>query len=61
MTVKVFRVETNGSSVAQATGKAGKREVTFAGEPRMLIEIGEEIERTNRPVEVEIEAWQILG
>jgi hypothetical protein len=61
--VKVFHVETDGSTIAQAMATVGrtKRKLEFAGEPRMLAEIGAEIERTGRPVKVEIEAWQILG
>lgn len=63
MIVKVVSVETNGGAIAQAEAHVGraKRTIDFVGEPRMLAEIGAEIARTGKPVEAEIETWQILG
>lgn len=63
MIVKVTSVETNGGTIAQAEARIGrtKRRIDFVGEPRMLAEIGAEIERTGKPVRAEIENWQILG
>lgn len=61
MTVTVTHVESDGSSVALGWGTTEDgREVTFAGEPRLMYPLALAIASGETP-EVEIETWQVLG